>query len=99
MNKKGAGPVESWIDYLLLFVMALFAFMFLFASLSLSLIFRDDATVKTAESLQTAENLLNEQKVRYVQGDQVDIPQLKNKVNYLNTYKQLPDQEIGLQLT
>ena len=26
LNKKGAGPIEGWLDYLLLFVIGLFGF-------------------------------------------------------------------------
>lgn len=96
MNKKGAGPVEGWIDYLLLFVIGLFGFIFLFTFLSFSLLFRDDTTIKMAESQTAAENLINEQKWTYASGDAVDFEVLKgrvNYINYLNRLKQQPEPE------
>ncbi|HLC81903.1 MAG TPA: hypothetical protein VJH68_04560 [Candidatus Nanoarchaeia archaeon] len=87
LNKKGAGPVESWIDYLLLFIIALFSFIFLFSSLSLSLIFRDNAAVNSAASLQAAENLINLQKGAFADQESVDTVKLKKDVDYLIAYK------------
>ena len=96
LNKKGAGPIEGWLDYLLLFVIGLFGFIFLFTFLSFSLLFRSEVTIKTTESIQASDNLINQQKGALAEGKPVDVPELRRNVNYINTYKQ-PPEEIGLQ--
>lgn len=94
INKKGAGPVESWIDYMLIFVIGLFGFIFLFTLLSLSLLFRAEATVLAVESSQTAENLIFQQRAAYVEGLVVNIDTLKANVNYVNKYKLPPPKPV-----
>ena len=89
-NKKGALPIDSWIDYLLFFVFALFATIFLFTFLSLSLLFREENTIRTVESLIVSENLINEQKELFAAGGTADINLLKERVGYISPYKPLP---------
>src|SRR3989344_6274608 len=94
LRKKGALSVDSWIDYLLLLVIGLFGFIFLFTYLSLSLSSRDNASIQAAKSSHLAEKLIIEQKWAYLSKQPVDIIDLKNKVNYVNTYKLLPPKPV-----
>ena len=94
MNKKAALSIDSWLDYLLLFVIGLFGFIFLFTYLSFSLLARDKATIQAAESSSTAADLIIEQKWAYQNKQPVDINDLKSRVNYVNKYKLPPPKPV-----
>jgi hypothetical protein len=100
MNKKAQlGPVTSWVDYILFFLIFTFGIIFLFTYLSLSLTFREDVTLENVGSLRDAENLINQKKIEYAWGNIVDVDKLKRDVEYINTYRKNPNEQesVGLQ--
>jgi hypothetical protein len=99
MNKKAQiGAGSEFFDYILFALIFIFGVMFVFAYLSLSLTLRDDATLEAVGSLQDIENLVNQGKIKYVDGNEVDVDKLKSDVDYIAIYGQLPQQEVvGLQ--
>ena len=94
MQDKKAMIIAHWFDYMFIIFIAFFGFMFIYISFVGNIDERDEKSLAAIEGASNVQQYIAEHRVKFENGEDIDIITLLQNKRYLQKYRQLPANEV-----